>query len=159
MAVDILKVSFEFSPKLGVRELPKIDGRHQSNVPGLYVVGDLADAPIIKVALRQGYEVAEAIADELGAPGDDAELLDVLVVGAGPAGIGAALKLQERGARYVQIEKERPFSTIQNFPRSKIIFSEPRELESPGNFWFEDARTDVLVEKWDEALAHNQLLE
>ena len=57
---DILKLSFEFSPKIGVRELPQLDEEHQSNVPGLYVVGDLADAPIIKVALRQGYEAALA---------------------------------------------------------------------------------------------------
>ena len=51
---EILKISFEFSSKLGVRELPKINGNHESNIPGLFVVGDLADAPIIKVALNQG---------------------------------------------------------------------------------------------------------
>ena len=50
---DILKIHFEFSSKLGVRDLPKLAGNHQSNVRGLYVVGDLADAPIIKVALNQ----------------------------------------------------------------------------------------------------------
>ncbi|MCB9761639.1 MAG: NAD(P)-binding domain-containing protein [Alphaproteobacteria bacterium] len=154
---DILKVSFEFSPKLGIRELPRLKPSHESNVPGLYVVGDLADAPIIKVALRQGYEVAGAVADGLGASDDDPALMDVLVVGAGPAGIGAALALSERGARYVQLEKERPFATIQNFPRSKIIFSEPREMESPGNLWFEDATTETLVEKWDAALAEKRL--
>ena len=149
---DILNVSIEFSPKLGVRELPQIDRNHQSNVPGLYIVGDLADAPIIKVALRQGFEVAHHVADTLGDPATAPELLDVLVIGAGPAGIGAALALEERGLRYVLIEREAPFATIQNFPKAKLIFSEPREMANPGNFWFEDATKEELVERWRAAL-------
>ena len=156
---DILKVSFEFSSKIGVRELPEVDSRYESNVEGLYIVGDLADAPIIKVALNQGHAVAEDIfkrvlsATSLG----DEDVLDVAIIGAGPAGIGAALALQELGARYVVLEKEQPFATIQNFPRSKLIFSEPRHIESRGNFWFEDATTEVLVERWEKALDDNAL--
>ena len=57
----LLNISLEFSSKLGVRELPDIDGAHESNISGLYVVGDLADAPIIKVALRQGSRDASQL--------------------------------------------------------------------------------------------------
>ncbi|MEZ4322259.1 MAG: NAD(P)-binding domain-containing protein [Myxococcota bacterium] len=155
---DITKISFEFSPKLGIRELPELDGRHESNVTGLYVVGDLADAPIIKVALNQGYDVAKQVCDSLGAPSQDPDVLDVVVVGAGPAGIGAALALQERGYRYLLIEKERPFNTIQNFPKAKFVFSEPRSIENKGSFWFEDASKEELVEKWGEALETRKLV-
>jgi thioredoxin reductase len=149
---ETLNVTIEFSPKLGVRELPLLDRNHQSNVPGLYIVGDLADAPIIKVALKQGFSVAQHIADGLAAPSQDGGLLDVLVIGAGPAGIGAALALKERGLAYVLIEREAPFATIQNFPKAKYIFSEPKEMVSPGNFWFEDATKEELVERWRAAL-------
>ncbi len=142
---DVLKVSLEFSPKLGVRELPQIDRHHQSNVKGLYVVGDLADAPIIKVALKQGYDVAMHIAD--GRPS-----AQVVIIGAGPAGIGASLALSERGVDHVIYERELPFSTIQNFPKGKLIFSEPVGMESPGDFWFEDAAKEELVERWHAAL-------
>lgn len=153
---DILKLSFEFSPKIGVRELPQLDDDHQSNVPGLYVVGDLADAPIIKVALRQGYEVASYVQRGLRGAAPEGGV-QVLVVGAGPAGIGAALALREHGVAYAHIEKERPFATIQNFPRNKLIFSEPHELENPTSFWFEDARTEELVRRWDEAVRERGL--
>lgn len=149
---ETLNVTIEFSPKLGVRELPQLDRNHQSNVPGLYIVGDLADAPIIKVALQQGFSVAHHIADGLAGPTQDDGLLDVLVIGAGPAGIGAALALKERGLAYVLIEREAPFATIQNFPKAKLIFSEPKEMASPGNFWFEDATKEELVERWRAAL-------
>lgn len=157
MTRDILKVSFEFSPKIGVRELPQVDDQHESNVPGLYIVGDLADAPIIKVALNQGYEVATAIHGRLGASDADPDLLDIAIIGAGPAGIGAALALQERGARYQVLEKAEPFATIQNFPRNKLIFSEPRHIENKGGFWFEDARTEELIERWSQAIEDRSL--
>jgi len=154
---DILKVSFEFSPKLGVRALPRLNERRESNVPGLFIVGDLADAPIIKVALNQGYEVATDIAKRLGTLNSGDDVLDVVVVGAGPAGIGAALALKELGASYVVLEREKPFNTIQNFPKAKLIFSEPREIESKGNFWFEDAQKEELVDRWEQALDDQML--
>jgi thioredoxin reductase/ferredoxin len=154
---DILKLSFEFSPKIGVREAPRIDDRYQSDVKGLYVVGDLADAPIIKVALNQGYDVAKRVWEEDLGGTTGTDVLDFVVIGAGPAGIGAALALNEVGANYTVLEKERPFATIQNFPRSKLIFSEPKHIANKGNFWFEDARTDELVERWDQALDDHSL--
>ena len=159
MSADILKISFEFSNKIGVRELPWLKASKESNVKGLYVVGDLADAPIIKVALNQGYEVAERLIKDLDAEGaGPADALDVVVIGAGPAGIGAALALKARGLKYVLLEKERPFNTIQNFPKAKFIFSEPRSIENKGNFWFDDAQKETLIERWDEAINERGLL-
>ena len=151
-AKDILKLSFEFSSKLGVREQPQLAKLNESSVPGIHVVGDLADAPIIKVALNQGHEVACGVIKELGKPIDDNEVLDVVIVGAGPAGIGAALALADSNMRYVMLEKERPFNTIQTFPKNKLIFSEPRTIQSKGGFWFEDAAKEELVQRWDQAL-------
>lgn len=157
MAVtDILRVSFEFSPKLGVRELPDLSSRHESNLPGLFVVGDLADAPIIKVALNQGYDVAQQVVAQRGT-GPDPDVLDVIVIGAGPAGIGAALGCRDAGARYVVLERERPFATIQNFPKAKLVFSEPREILSRADFWFEDASKEDLIDRWEQAVDEHAL--
>lgn len=158
---EILKLSFEFSSKLGVRELPEFDPKtHESNVKGVYIVGDLADAPIIKVALNQGYDVARHVLATLPRRQGDAddEVLDVVVIGAGPAGIGAGLALQEAGARYVILEKERPFNTIQNFPKAKWVFAEPVSIENRGGFWFSDASKEALVDRWEQALDEKHLV-
>ena len=36
---------------------PLVDAHYESNVAGLYVVGDLSGAPVIKLAMEQGYNV------------------------------------------------------------------------------------------------------
>ena len=85
---DILDLSFEFSSKIGTRQLPKLSGDYESNVKGMYIVGDLADAPVIKIALVQGYDVANKLIDrEFGGspPSGGTYDCDVAVLGAGPA--------------------------------------------------------------------------
>ena len=151
---DILPLHFEFSPRLGVRELPEFDKEYQSNVKGLYVAGDIADAPIIKVALNQGHGVAENIIKKLKSEQntDEPGLLDLLIVGAGPAGIGAALAAKDAGLKYSVIEKEKPFNTIQNYPRHKQIFSEPRKINLRADIWFKDAAKEDLIERWEKEI-------
>ncbi|MBK9645820.1 MAG: NAD(P)-binding domain-containing protein [Deltaproteobacteria bacterium] len=146
-----------FSAQVGVRALPELDADRQSSVPGLYIVGDLADAPIIKAALHQGHALGQRIAAGLGAPSEDPELLDVLIVGAGPAGVGAALALEGGPFRHRVIERELPFATIHHFPKKKLIFAEPRSLPTPGGLWFDDAPVDELVRRWEDALAAKNL--
>src|SRR5258705_1022500 len=90
---EILNISFEFSPKIGTRQLPKLSKSYESNIKGLYIVGDLADAPVIKISLNQGFDTVEKIfANELGgrAPAASAGIVDLAIVGAGPPAIGAS---------------------------------------------------------------------
>ena len=144
--IEILEKKFEFSPKIGVRSLPDIDRNHQSNRHGVYVVGDLADAPIIKVALQQGFDVAKYVCTNL--EHRNSFDIDVVIIGAGPAGIGASLACKEhQKLQHAIIEKNRPFHTIQNFPKGKEIFAEPKERykllsQRYGGYW----RFDSLVD-------------
>ncbi len=52
---------------------------------------------------------------------------------------------------------QKPFQTIQNFPKAKLIFSEPYDMPNKGNFWFEDAKKETLVDRWDKALDEKKL--
>ena len=158
---DILDISFEFSSKVGTRELPKLTKDYESNIPGMYIVGDLADAPVIKIALNQGHDVATKLfAKEFGGqvPAPTEGLVDVVILGAGPAGIGAALACQKHGLSFEVIEREKPFNTIQNYPKNKLIFSEPKDFGSSARFPFMDSIKEDLVETWDQALDERKLV-
>jgi NosR/NirI family transcriptional regulator, nitrous oxide reductase regulator len=156
---EILNISFEFSAKVGTRQLPHLTKDYESNIKGLYIIGDLADAPVIKIALNQGYDTAQKmITKDFGgkAPAPKDGVLDAIVIGAGPSGIGAALCLRQHGFSHVMLERERPFNTIQNYPKNKHVFAEPRDF-GKNRFPFMDSIKEDLVQTWSKALESEEL--
>lgn len=143
---------FGFSPYSSVSARPRVDEHQQSNVPGMYVVGDLADSPVLKMVLDQGHRVGRFVAAEVGQASADPELLDVVIIGAGPAGIAAAEAVRDAGLSYAVFEKERPFNTIHAFPKGKPIFAEPLDMENPTSLWLEDAPKEELTQRWCQFL-------
>ncbi len=57
------------------------------------------------------------------------ELLDLLIIGAGPAGLSAAETAAREGLSYLVIEKGTIADTIRNYPVGRTLFSTPNELE------------------------------
>ena len=86
------------SPNMASRR-PQVDEKFESNVKGLYVIGDLSGAPVVKLAMAQGNDVAEHIASLPGARGNDPAVYDLLVVGAGASGSQIADELLRAGRR------------------------------------------------------------
>ncbi|MBC7927030.1 MAG: NAD(P)-binding domain-containing protein, partial [Bryobacteraceae bacterium] len=130
---------------------PEINERFESNIPGVFVIGDLAGSPLVKLAMEQGYEVALALEQELQALGGsptETDVYDVLVIGAGGAGLNCAAELQSRGRRVVVIEKEQIGSTVANLPEGKWIYTEPEERPSVGLLPLRAAVKDDVVESW-----------
>jgi NosR/NirI family nitrous oxide reductase transcriptional regulator len=138
-----------FSIWAGLRELPVLDEARRSNVPGVYVAGDLADAPILKAALLQGRQTGERVAADLkkGARAGQTDV-DVVIVGAGPAGVQAAIALHEKRVPYVVLERDRPFRTLDAFPKGKVLYADPREVPVPDGVDFPDAPKERIVRAW-----------
>ena len=136
---------------------PVIGKGNESNVKGLHIIGDLAGAPVIKLAMGQGVEIIDYIAEVLGGSSKDADVLDVLIVGAGAAGLNAALRAQEKGLRYVLLEKEKIANTIENFPDGKWIYAEPDSTPAKGKLWLDGARKEDLIERWHQIVRDNDL--
>ena len=104
---------------------PVLRANFQSNVSGLYIIGDLAGAPVVKLAMEQGSDVAEHIASTLADKSSDPNIYDLVVIGAGAAGLNAALGAQDRGLRVLVLEKNKIANTIEDFPEGKWIYAEP----------------------------------
>lgn len=142
----------------GTNERPYLRKHNESNIPGFYIIGDLAGAPVIKYAMAQGYEVIEHIAslpDAIGGPDDG--LFDVVIVGAGAAGLNAALQARERGMRYLLLEKEKIANTIENFPEGKYVYAEPDTQPPKGKLWLDGGLKEDVVNRWHQIVRDNQL--
>jgi putative YpdA family bacillithiol system oxidoreductase len=56
-------------------------------------------------------------------------MLDLLIIGAGPAGLSAAEAAQQLGLDYLVIEKGTIANTIRQYPVGRAMFSTPHEVE------------------------------
>ena len=144
------------SPNM-VQRRPAVNADRESNIRGLYIIGDLAGAPVIKLAMAQGYEIIEHIASKPDAISNDPNMYDVLIVGAGAAGLNAALAAQERGMRLVVLEKQKIANTIEDFPEGKWVYAEPDQILPKGKLWLDGARKEDLVKRWNDIKEENNL--
>jgi thioredoxin reductase len=138
----------EYGSKLKVRA-PRIDENFESNVKGIYIVGSLTGAGLIKEAINQGRAAVNHIMKGVFPP----DLPTVLVVGAGPAGLSAMLSCRKFGLPVLCFEKDRTANTVCNFPKKKIVMAEPVEMPLVGPLWVGDTTREKLLEAWEGILS------
>ncbi|MCO5168726.1 MAG: NAD(P)/FAD-dependent oxidoreductase [Planctomycetes bacterium] len=140
-------------PEPSYPDLPVVSPAGESSRPGVYLAGEVAGTPLIKLGLNQGHALAERLHQELGPPDPtDPDLLDVVIVGAGAAGLGAAMRCHELGMRYVVLDAGRVASTVVNMYKGKVLFAEPAGVPLNSSLWFEECTREQLLARWQEQL-------
>ena len=138
------------------QELPTYDQSLETNVPGLYLAGEVTGKALIKVAINQGRTVVDSILRNR--PQVAAPVYDVIVVGAGPAGASAALAAKEAGLRVLVLEQGSTANTVRNFPRQKFVMAEPVQIPLAGPLWMADGSKESLLQKWQEIIERTGLV-
>jgi thioredoxin reductase/NAD-dependent dihydropyrimidine dehydrogenase PreA subunit len=133
-----------------IPELPRIDGQLAAqDAHGVYLAGDVTGLPLIRNAINQGAHAVSAIAASLhGAPNRDPNAYDLVIVGAGPAGISAALEAERLRLRYVVLEQDSAAASIRSFPRGKLVFDQPLGMPMVGELWLRESTKEELLGKW-----------
>jgi thioredoxin reductase len=131
-----------------VEDRPGVDDALESrDCPGLYLAGDLTGLPLIRNAINQGAHAVRAIARSLKGARDGA-MLDLAIVGAGPAGISAALEAKEQRLDFVVLEQSSVAASIKSFPRGKLVFDQPLGMPRVGDLWLEESTKEELLGRW-----------
>ena len=144
-------------------EVPEVGLDFQSNVRGIYLVGELGGRGLIRNAVNEGRAAIESIVRELGASESATraslpdELYDVLIVGSGPAGLSAGLEALRSGLRYVILEQGSIADTVRKYPRHKILMAEPVRIPFYGELWVGDSTKESLLHVWETIIRNTGL--
>lgn len=149
---DAIKLVFG-TARRGV-DIPHVSPAFETNVPGLFIAGELGGMGLIRKAAEQGRQAMESIRRR---PRGDSEL-DVVIVGAGPAGLSAGLAALQHGLRYRLIEQEPSLGgAVFHYPRNKITMTAPVQLALVGMVRFDTVRKERLLEFWQQAVERTGL--
>ena len=140
--------------KRGV-DLPHVGTTFETNIPGIYIAGELGGMGLIRNAVTQGKEAVENIAKNFKR--DNRATYDLIVVGAGPAGISATLAAKKANLSVLTLEQDTLGGTVFNFPRSKVVMTSSMELPLHGKVKFRETSKTQLLDLWHSVLAKNEI--
>ncbi len=138
-------------------DLPVLSAQQETNVSNLFIAGELGGLALIKNAINQGRDCVDTVTSRMNrhrgssAPG----VLDLLIVGAGPAGISASLRAMERKLNYLTIEQDEVGGTVAKYPRQKLVMTSPVELPLYGKFKKMELSKEDLIALWKSLLARS----
>lgn len=140
------------------RDIPAVaDSLEAVGVPNLYLAGEITARALIRNAILQGTAVAAEVARRKVGNAAEGEL-DLVIVGAGPAGLACSLEAQRAGLSFVTLDQESEIGgTVARYPRRKLVLTQPVELANGAGL---DRRTyskEELMDLWSRIAAANQL--
>ena len=129
-------------------DIPVLNAKFETNVPGIFIAGELGGMGLIRNALEQGRQAVEAICEHR--PRGKKEL-DLVIVGAGPAGFSASLEAKSRGLRCITLEQDSLGGCVFQYPRGKVVMTAPATLPMVGEVHFKHTSKEALLQFWLDA--------
>jgi thioredoxin reductase (NADPH) len=131
-------------------DIPHVEPNFESNVPGIFIAGELGGMGLIRKAVEQGRQAMEFILKR----GRSKTPHDVVIIGAGPAGISATLAAKQHNLRSVTLEQEDTFGgTTLHYPRGKLVMTAPMKLPIIGKINVKEISKESLMKLWEDVVA------
>jgi thioredoxin reductase (NADPH) len=142
------------SPSMSA-DMPFLTSQYETTIKNLFIVGELGGLALIKNAVNQGRDCVDNIAHKapsLAGPRRSSDVFDVLIVGAGPAGISASLRAIEKKLNYVTVDEGEIGGTVAKYPRQKLVLTSPVEFPMHGKFKKTELSKEELIAFWHKVL-------
>ena len=135
-------------------DIPQVKPTFETNVSGIFIAGELGGMGLIRKGVDQGQRAIETICKNKSKGNE----LDVVIVGAGPAGISATLAAKEAGLRFVTLEQEDGLGgSVYHYPRRKLAMTAPMNLPIVGKFNKYEVSKEELLEFWNRIVKQTGL--
>ena len=138
------------NPRNIVERYPEIDEQKETSVQGVYIVGDLTGIPLLRLAADGGTKIVKQLFSDQKATSEkekSTDVYDLIIVGAGPAGISAAIECKKKNINYIILESNRILNTIENFPKEKPITLKPDRVQLELPLEMNDGFKETLIEE------------
>jgi thioredoxin reductase (NADPH) len=156
-------ITLVFGTKNRGVDIPQVDDKFETNIKGIYIAGELGGMGLIRNAIEQGKTAIKALTATL--PKSSKNQYQVIIVGAGPAGIGATLAAKQQKLKYLTLDQDSLGGTVFQYPRGKIVMTQPVELPLVGKMHFKETTKEALLEFWqgierksDIAINYNEIV-
>lgn len=150
--VDAIQLVFG-TEKRGM-DIPFVSPTFETNVSNIFIAGELGGMGLIRKAAEQGKQAIDSILKKK----NDGNELDVLIIGAGPAGLSATLAAKEQKLKYLTIEQESSLGgAIFKYPRNKVAMTQPVTLPIIGRVEMFDISKEELLGFWLRVLREQAL--
>jgi thioredoxin reductase (NADPH) len=137
------------SARRGV-DIPVVSPSFESNVPGLFIAGELGGMGLIANAIEQGKQAIDSVSKHQNVGNPDR--YDVIIVGGGPAGIAASLAAKEKGLSALTLERDDLGGTVARYPRGKLTMTRPAVLPLYGKVRLRRVRKERLLALWQKVI-------
>ena len=148
-ACPVDAISLVFGTERRGMDIPNVSPRFETNVPGIFIAGELGGMGLIRKSAEQGRQAIEAIRSRRA----DRDELDVVIVGAGPAGFSAGLSAMQHKLRFRMIEQEDSLGgAVYHYPRNKVAMTAPVKLALVGTVKMREVTKEKLLEFWNNVV-------
>jgi len=139
------------TPSMGA-DMPYMTPEYETSIENLFIVGELGGLALIKNAVNQGRDCVDHLSRKFSGATPIPGVHDVLIVGAGPAGISASLRAIENKLSYITLEQDEIGGTVAKYPRQKLVMTSPVEFPMYGKFKKTELSKETLLAFWDTVL-------
>jgi len=153
-ACPVEAIQLVFGTEKRGMDIPFVAATFETNVSNIFIAGELGGMGLIRKAAVQGKQAIESILTKKNNGND----YDVIIVGAGPAGLSATLAAKEQGLKYLTIEQETSLGgAIYKYPRNKVAMTQPVVLPIIGRVEMYDISKEELLGFWLRVLKEQEL--
>ncbi len=153
-ACPVESISLVFGTEKRGIDIPNISPEFETNVPGVFIAGELGGMGLVRKACEQGRQAINSIHRKA----DPSAEFDVVIVGCGPAGLSAGLACIEKKLRYKIVEQEDSLGgAVYHYPRQKMTMTAPVDLAVIGKVKFGEVQKEKLLEFWQDVVKKTNL--